>query len=73
MNRMLYQMKNQVVKWMRDFFEDERGDTNFISILIVLAIVIALVVIFQGQVQSIIDMVRTRVTDFTSGGINIQW
>lgn len=72
MNRMLYQMKNQVVKWMRDFFEDERGDTNFISILIVLAIVIALVVIFQGQVQSIIDMVRTRVTDFTSGGITIQ-
>ena len=72
MNRMLYQMKNQVVKWMRDFFEDERGDTNFISILIVLAIVIALVVIFQGQVQSIIDMVRTRVIDFTSGGITIQ-
>lgn len=72
MNRMLYQMKNQVVKWMRDFFEDERGDTNFISILIVLAIVIALVVIFQGQVQSIIEMVRTRVTDFTSGGITIQ-
>lgn len=69
---MLYQMKNQVVKWMRDFFEDERGDTNFISILIVLAIVIALVVIFQGQVQSIIEMVRTRVTDFTSGGITIQ-
>ena len=69
---MLYQMKNQVVKWMRDFFEDERGDTNFISILIVLAIVIALVVIFQGQVQSIIDMVRTRVIDFTSGGITIQ-
>lgn len=64
MNRMLYQMKNQVVKWMRDFFEDERGDTNFISILIVLGIVIVLVVFFQDQISQIVTTVQTQVNNF---------
>lgn len=64
MNRMLYQMKNQVVKWMRDFFEDERGDTNFISILIVLGIVIVLVVFFQDQISQIVTTVQTQVSNF---------
>ena len=64
MNRMLYQMKNQVVKWMRDFFEDERGDTNFISILIFLGIVIVLVVFFQDQISQIVTTVQTQVNNF---------
>lgn len=60
------------------FWRDETGDTNFISILIVLGIVIVLVVFFQGQIKSIMDVVSNQLRNFTGGysapsqGVNIQ-
>ena len=44
--------------------KDERGDTNFISILIVLGIVIGLVVIFRGYIADILDTVKEQIEQF---------
>lgn len=49
------------------FWKDETGDTNFISILIVLGIVIVLVVFFQDQLTSIVNIVKGQVARFTTG------
>ncbi|MGN0352884.1 MAG: hypothetical protein ACI4ES_14630 [Roseburia sp.] len=46
---------------------DENGDTNFISIIIVIGIVLALAVVLKGYIGSITGKVETDVNSFTSG------
>lgn len=58
---LMFRMKG----WAHDFFTDENGDTNFISILIVLGIVVVLYVFFKGQIDSILSTVKGQVSQFT--------
>ncbi len=48
-------------------FYDENGDTNFISIIIVVGIVLALAVVFKGYISTITSKVGTDVNNFKSG------
>lgn len=50
---------------MKSAFVCERGDTNFISIIIILAIVIVLAGVFIGFGQDIIDAVKGTIQGFT--------
>ena len=59
------EVKKKMLKWLVNFMQDETGDTNFISILIVLGIVIVLVVFFQDQISNIIGVVQEQVNQFT--------
>jgi hypothetical protein len=48
------------------FFHDEKGDTNFISILVILGIVLALAGIFLGFKDQVLGWVDTNIGDFFS-------
>lgn len=48
------------------FFDDERGDTNFISILVLLGIALALAAVFLGFKNQVIEWVDTNIGDFFS-------
>ena len=50
--------------WFYDFKNEERGDTNFISILIILAIVVILLGVFIGFMDTIIQRVQEIVDGF---------
>ena len=53
---------------IRNFMRDEKGDTNFISILVVLAVAMALAAAFLGFKDQIIGWVeRTMPSFFTAG------
>lgn len=45
---------------------DESGDTNFISIIIVLGIVLALVVVFRGYITDILSKISGSVASFNN-------
>lgn len=62
---MLLQAKMKLMEWSERFLKEENGDTNFISILIVLGIVIVLVVFFQNQLTNILNTVKGQVGQFT--------
>ncbi len=47
-------------------FKEERGDTNLISIIIILGIVLALVVVFRGYITSILDKIKGSVDSFNN-------
>ncbi len=47
-----------------EFKESERGDTNFVSILIILAIVIVFAGVFLAFGNQIMDVAQSRLTDF---------
>ena len=46
---------------------DERGDTNFISILIILGVVIILAGVFMGFKNQIVNQVKAIIDGFTIG------
>lgn len=48
--------------------QDERGDTNFVSIILIVVIVIALAIIFKDQVTAAMTDVMTQLTTFVGGG-----
>ncbi len=44
----------------------ENGDTNLISIIIILGIVLALVVVFRTYIQEILDKIKDSVHNFNN-------
>ena len=70
------EVKTMFDKWLRktyvktatalcSFAKEERGDTNFISILIILGIVILLAGLFIGFKDQIVEQVKNIVDGFT--------
>ena len=47
------EMKNKVAK----FFKDEKGEVNIIAIIVILAIALALAVIFRNQIVKLFDQI----------------
>ena len=50
---------------LKSFLRDERGDTNFLSIIIILAIVIVLAGVFVAFKDKIIDAVSGVINNFS--------
>lgn len=55
-------MKNRLYH----FWDDEQGDTNFISMLVILGIALALAGVFLGFKDQILEWVDTNIGDFFS-------
>jgi len=45
----------------------EEGDTNFVSIILIMVIVIAIAVIFKDQLTAAVENVFGQLTDFIGG------
>ena len=57
----LWRMKENVKEAAHDFFTTEDGDTNLISIIIVLAIVIALAIVFRQNIAELVGKLWDKV------------
>ena len=51
---------------VESFLHDEDGDTNFLSIIIILAIVLLLAIVFIAFKDAIVGMVNQAWTDFST-------
>lgn len=51
----IWRLKEQVREAVHNFFSDESGDTNLISIVVVLVIVMALAVVFRKNIASLVN------------------
>ena len=61
---MLFLAKMNMMSKLEAMLKDEEGDTNFISIIIVLGIVLALVVVFRGYIAKILGEIGKAVNNF---------
>lgn len=59
-------VKFRLQNFAREVFSNEEGDTNLISIIIVLGIVLALVVVFRGYITTILGKIKDSVTNFNN-------
>lgn len=49
--------------WIKSFFEEERGETNIIAIILLILVVVGLVVIFRTQITGLINNLFGKVND----------
>ena len=47
---------------IKEFMTDEEGDTNVISIIVVLVIVLGLAIVFKNKLKLLVDTLWTSVT-----------
>ncbi|MGM9603111.1 MAG: hypothetical protein ACI3W5_16185 [Faecousia sp.] len=64
MDYFLFQTKLKVEKKVNDFLYDEKGDTNFISIMVLLGIGLALAAVFLGLKDEILKWVDDNMGSF---------
>ncbi len=71
MMRMFFQIKKlQMRQALNRKLEEllcEEGDTNFVSIILIMVIVIAIAVIFKDQLTAAVENVFGQLTDFIGG------
>ena len=48
---------------IKEFMTDEEGDTNVISIIVVLVIVLGLAIVFKDKVKALVEDLWTSVTE----------
>lgn len=66
-NKMYLKAKNTMLRILKD----ERGDTNIIAIILILAIVIALAIIFKDAIKGLFDQIMGGITsDVTDATTN---
>lgn len=67
-NQMLVTLYLTVTGAWEDFKESERGDTNFVSMLLIIGIIVVLAGLFLTLTRdNIMDKVSRKVTDFLNG------
>jgi hypothetical protein len=66
LDRLYLTAKFKMERFLQDVLLDENGDTNLISIIIVLGIVLALVLVFKGYIKQILAKVAGGVSSFTT-------
>ncbi len=57
---MLDRMYIKAMCRLHDMLDDEQGDTNFISVLIILGIVVILAGVFMGAQGAVVERVSVR-------------
>lgn len=63
----LLQAKCRIKEGVDTFLHDEKGDTNFVSIMLIIVIVIALAVLFKDTLTQLAQNVLGQLTDFVGG------
>ena len=66
----LIMAKIKVEKAVHDFFYDENGDTNFISILVLLGIALALAGVFLSYQKQIMTWVKSNIGSFFTTNVD---
>lgn len=49
---------------MKKFLKSERGDSNFVSIIVIIVIILAVAVIFREGITNAVSSVMEKLTNF---------
>lgn len=68
LDNLYWRVKFGLMNWVEDFLTDEEGDTNMVSMIVLIVIVIALAAIFKDGLEKAIKEVFEKLTTFISNG-----
>lgn len=66
----LQRAKEKVKEAVHDFFTTEDGDTNFISIIIILVIVVALAALFRKNIAEVVNAAWKSISKDAGAAVN---
>ncbi len=69
LDNLYWRVKFGLMNWVEDFLTDEEGDTNMVSMIVLIVIVIALAAIFKDGLKKAIDAVFEKLTTFINNGL----
>ncbi len=67
----VWRLKEGIKEAVRSFFADESGDTNLISIVVVLVIVMALAVVFRKNIADLLTQMWNQIFKDAQGATGI--
>ena len=53
---------------MERFWKEEKGDTNFVSIIVLIVIILAIAGVFRTQLTAAVNQVFEQLMEFIGGG-----
>ena len=56
-------------RFLAQLAEEERGDTNFVAIIVIIVILMAIAAIFKDQLEKMIDKVFLNLGNFIDKGL----
>lgn len=56
-------------RFLAQFAKEERGDTNFVAIIVIIVILMAIAAIFKDQLEKMIDKVFLNLGNFIDKGL----
>ena len=69
LDNLYWRMRFRFMGMLEEFLKDEEGDTNMVSMIVLIVIVIALATIFKNQLAKAIEAVFGKLTDFINTGL----
>lgn len=69
LDNLYWRVKFGLMNWVGDFLTDEEGDTNMVSMIVLIVIVIALAAIFKDGLEQAIKDVFKKLSDFVNSGL----
>lgn len=69
LDNLYWRVKFGLMNWVEDFLTDEEGDTNMVSMIVLIVIVIALAAIFKDGLEQAIKDVFSKLSDFINKGL----
>ncbi len=64
LDNLYWRMRFRFMGMMEDFLKDEEGDSNLVSIIVVIVIVITVAGIFRDKLMEAVDAIFNKLTEF---------
>nr|WP_305136509.1 Flp1 family type IVb pilin [uncultured Schaedlerella sp.] len=68
LDNLYWRVKFGLMNWVENFLTDEEGDSNLVSIIVLIVIILAVAAIFKGGLEQAIKDVFLKLTTFISTG-----
>ena len=68
LDNLYWRVKFGLMNWVEDFLTDEEGDSNLVSIIVLIVIILAVAAIFKDGLEQAIKDVFLKLTTFISTG-----
>jgi len=68
LDNLYWRVKFGLMNWVENFLTDEEGDSNLVSIIVLIVIILAVAAIFKDGLEQAIKDVFLKLTTFISTG-----
>lgn len=66
LDNLYWRVKFGVMNWVEDFLTDEEGDSNLVSVIVLIVIVLAAAAIFRDKIMEAVEKIMDKFIEFVN-------